>query len=161
MMHGLHHISVGYSIFTILLCHNFYSILLYLKLKLFSLFVVIVHLLSRVWLFVTPWTAECQASLSFSISWSLLKFMSVESLMPSNYLIFCRSLFLPSVFPSSRVFSRVGSSRWVATVLELQLQHQSFQWIFQGWFLLGLTGLVSSLSTGFSGVFSSTTVWKH
>ena len=57
-----------------------------------------------------PWTAECQASLSFSISWSLLKFMSVELLMPSNYLIFCLSLFLPSVFPSSRVFSRVGSS---------------------------------------------------
>ena len=140
----------------------YYSILLYLKLKLFSLFVVIVHLLSRVWLFVTPWTAACQVSLSFSISWSLFKFMSIESLMPSNCLIFCHSLFLPSVFPSSRVFFQwVGSSHWVATVLEIQLQHQSFQWIFQGWFLLRLTGLVSLLDKGLSGVFSSTTVWKH
>ena len=54
---------------------------------------------------VTPWTAACQVSLSF-ISWSLLKFMSIESVMPSNHLILCRPLlFPPSIFPSIRVFS--------------------------------------------------------
>ena len=51
-----------------------------------------------------PWTAACQASLSFTISWSLLKFMSIELVMPSNYLILCRPLLLPSIFPSIRVF---------------------------------------------------------
>ena len=57
-------------------------------------------------LFVTPWTAAHQASLSFTISWSLLKLMSIESVMPSNHLILCRPLLLPpSIFPSTRVFS--------------------------------------------------------
>ena len=55
---------------------------------------------------VTPWTTARQATLSFTISWSLLKFMSTESVMPSNHLILCHPLlFLPSVFPSIRVFS--------------------------------------------------------
>ena len=55
-------------------------------------------------LFATPWTAAHQASLSFTISWSLLKLMSVESVMPSNQLILCHPLLLPSMFPSIRVF---------------------------------------------------------
>ena len=56
--------------------------------------------------FVTPWTAACQASLSFTISWSLLKPMSIKSVMPSNYLILCCPLLLlPAIFPSIRVFS--------------------------------------------------------
>ena len=64
-----------------------------------------VQLLSRVQLFGTPWTVACQASLSFTISWSLLKLMSIRSVMPSNHLILCRPLlFLPSIFPSIRVF---------------------------------------------------------
>ena len=55
---------------------------------------------------MTPWTAACQASLSFTISWSLLKLMSIESVMPSNHLILCCPLLLlPSIFPSIRVFS--------------------------------------------------------
>ena len=55
----------------------------------------------------TPWTAACQASLSFTISQSLLKFMSIESVMPSNHLILChRLLLLPSIFPSIRVFAK-------------------------------------------------------
>ena len=67
---------------------------------------VVVQSLSRIWLFVIPWTAECQASLSFTISWSLLKFMSIESVMPSNHHILCLPLLLlPSIFPSIRVFS--------------------------------------------------------
>ena len=64
-----------------------------------------VQLLSHVWLFVTPWTAAHQASLSITNSQSSLKLMSIESVMPSNHLILCRSLLLPSIFPSIRVFS--------------------------------------------------------
>ena len=72
-------------------------------------------LFSCVWLFATLWTAVCQASLSFTISWSLLKFMSIESVIPSNRLILCHSLlFLPSVFLSLRVFSNESALhiRW-------------------------------------------------
>ena len=65
-----------------------------------------VQSLSRVWLFVTPWTAARQASLSITNSWSLLKLMSIELMMPSNHLILCHPLLLPpSIFPSIRVFS--------------------------------------------------------
>jgi len=82
---------------------------------------------SHVQLFATPWTAACQASLSITNSWSLLKFMSVKSVMPSNHLILFRPLLLlPSVFPSINVFSS-ESVHQVAKVLEFQLQHQSFQ----------------------------------
>ena len=60
----------------------------------------------RVWLFVTPWTLAHQASMSFIISWSLLKLMSIEYVMPPNHLTLCRSLLLlPSIFPSIGVFS--------------------------------------------------------
>ena len=73
-----------------------------------------VQSLSRVRLFLTPWTAARQASLSFAISQSLLKFISVESLMLSNHLILCCPLLLPSVFPSIGVFSNelVLRIRW-------------------------------------------------
>ena len=65
-----------------------------------------VQLLSRVRLFVTPWTAACQPSLSIANSRSLLKLMSVELVMPSNHLILCHPLLLlPSIFPSIRIFS--------------------------------------------------------
>ena len=65
-----------------------------------------VQSLSRVRLFVTPWTVARQASLSITNSWSLLKLMSIESVMPSNHLILCRALLLPpSTFASIRVFS--------------------------------------------------------
>ena len=65
-----------------------------------------VPLLSHDQLFATPWTAAPQASLSFTVSWSLLKLMSIESVMPSNHLILCHLLLLlPSIFPSIRVFS--------------------------------------------------------
>ena len=62
---------------------------------------------------MTPWTAPYQASLSFTISWSLLILMSIESLMPSNHLILCRPLLLlPSIFPSIRVFSNEDEKHW-------------------------------------------------
>ena len=67
---------------------------------------IVVQSLSRVRLFATSWTAAHQASRSFTISWSLLKLMSIESVMPSNHLILCCPLLLlPSIFPSNRVFS--------------------------------------------------------
>ena len=71
---------------------------------------VVVHSLSCVPLFAAPWTAACQASLSFAISRSLLKLMSIESVMPSN----CLFLLLPSIFPSIRVFSNESALhiRW-------------------------------------------------
>ena len=74
----------------------------------------VVELLSHIWLFVTPWTATCQASLSFTTSQNLLKLMSIESVMPSNHLILCHPLLLPSIFPSIRVFSNelVLHIRW-------------------------------------------------
>ena len=76
------------------------------------MFFVVVQLLSHVQLFATPWTAACQSSLSFTISWSLLKLMPIESVMPSNHLILCRPLhFLPSIFPSIRVFSNESALR--------------------------------------------------
>jgi len=70
-----------------------------------NLVVIVVQSLSHLQLFVTPWTAACQASLSFIISWSLLKLMSIESVMPSNHLILCHPLILlPSIFPKIRIF---------------------------------------------------------
>ena len=73
-----------------------------------------VQSLSRVWLFATPWTAACQASLSVTNSQSSPKLMSIESVMPSNHLILCRPLLLPSIFPSIRVFANKSARhiRW-------------------------------------------------
>ena len=87
---------------------------------------VVIQSLSHVQLFVTPQTVEHKASLSFTISWSLLKLMSIELVMPSNHLILCHPLLLPSAFPSIRSFlmSRLFASG--GQVLKLQLQHQSF-----------------------------------
>ena len=94
----------------------------------FSILSQSVQSLSCFRLFAILWTAARQASLSITNSQTLLKFMSIESVMPSNHLILCRPLLLlPSIFPCIRVFSnKVGSSNHVAKVLELQLQHQSF-----------------------------------
>ena len=145
-----------------------------------------VQSLSPVRLFETPWTVACQASLSITNPQSLLKLMSIELVMPSNHFILCCSLlFLPSIFPIIRVFSKVSSSHQVAKVLEFQ----SFQWIFspsneysglisfrmdwfdllvmniQDWFPLGWIGLISlqskeiSPSNEFSGLISFRMNW--
>ena len=116
---------------------------------------VVVQSLSHIWLFATPWTIAHQASLSFTVSWSLLKLTSIESVMPPNYLILCHPLLLlPSIFPSIRVFSNesiLGASA-STTVLPMNIQN---------WFPLGLTGLISLQSKRFSRVFWNTTVQKH
>ena len=71
-----------------------------------SFVIVLVQSLSCVWLFATPWTTAHQASLSFTISYSLLKLTSIESVMPSSHLVICRPLLrLPSIFPSIKVIS--------------------------------------------------------
>ena len=117
---------------------------------------LIIQSLSHVWLFATPWTAVHQASLSFIISRSLLNFVSIESVTPSNHLILCHPLLLlPSIFPSIRVFSsklalhirwpKYGASA-LASVFPVNIQ---------GWFPLGLTSLISLQSKGLSRVFSS------
>ena len=126
------------------------------------LFVVVVQSLSRVRLLVTPWTTAHQVSLSFTITWSSLKSMSTESVMPSNHLILYHPLLLPpSIFPSIRIFSSgcalhiggqsIGASA-SASVLPMNIQD---------WFPLGWTGWISLLSKGLSRVCSNTTVQKH
>ena len=96
-------------------------------------FKFVVQSLSHVWLFVTSWTAAHQVSLSFTLYWSLFKLMSIELVMPSNHLIHfsaCLQSYL-----ASRSFLWVSSSHQVARLVELQVQHQYFQWIFRVDFL--------------------------
>ena len=83
---------------------------------------------SRLWLFVTPWIAARQASLSITNSQSSLRLTSIESVMPSSHLILCHPLLLlPPIPPSIKVFYK-STLHEVAKVLEFQLYHQSFQW---------------------------------
>ena len=123
---------------------------------------VAVQSFSSVWLFVTPWTAALQASLSFTMSQNLLKLMSFESVMLSNHLVLCLpfSSCLQS-FPASGsflirwLFASNGQSNGasaLASVLPMNIQDL---------FPLGLTGLISLQSNGLSRVFSNTTFQKH
>ena len=124
--------------------------------------VVVVQLLSHIQFFATPWTATYQAPLSFTISWSLLKLMSLESMMPSSHFILCHPiLLLTSIlypvsgsFPMSWLFMSGGQST-VALASASALPVNS-----QVGFPLGVTGLISLLSKGLSRVFSSTRVQK-
>ena len=123
-------------------------------------FSLVIQLLSRVQLFMTPWTAARQASLAITNSRSLLKLMSIVSVMPSNQLILCRPLLLlPSVFPSIRVFSNesVLCIRW-PKYWNFSISPSNE---YSGLISLWVTGLISLQSKGFARVFSSTTVWKH
>ena len=123
---------------------------------------IAVQLLSCVWLFTTPWTAARQASLFITNSQSLLKLMSIESVMPSSHLTLCHHLLLlPSIFPSIRVFSNESALpiRWpnywsfsFKSVLSMNTQD---------WSPLGWTGWISLQSKGLPRVFSNTTVQKH
>ena len=121
-----------------------------------------VQSLSCVWLFVTPWTAACQASLSITNSQSSLKLMSIKSVMPSSHLILCHPLlFLPLIPPSIRVFSNesVLCIRWpntgVSALASILPKNTT------GWSPLEWTGWISLQSKRLSRVFSSTTVQKH
>ena len=121
-----------------------------------------VQLLSHVWLFETPWTAARQASLSITNSWSLLKLMSIKSVMPSNHLILChrfsscpQSLPASESFPVSQLFAWGGQSTGVSALASF-LPKKS-----QGWSPSEWTGWISLQSRGLSRVFSNTTVQKH
>ena len=105
--------------------------------ELYHLLVIVVWLLSCVWLFVAPWTGALQASLPFTISWSWLILKSIVLVMLSSHLFLCHPLLPPSVFTHLHqgLFQWVSSSYQMATVLELHLQHLSFQWIFRVNFL--------------------------
>ena len=121
-----------------------------------------VHSLSCVQLFAIPWTEAHQASLSITNSWSLLKFMSIESVMPSNHLILCRPLLLPpSIFPSIRVFSnelvlRIRWPKYLSFSFSISPSNE-----YSGLTALGWTGWISLQTKGLSRVFSNTTVQKH
>ena len=112
--------------------------------------------------FVTPWTAACQASLSITNSRSLLKLMSIESVMPSNHLILCHPLlFLPSIFPSIRVFSnesvlRIRWPEYWSFSFSISPSSEFSELISFRW-----TGWISLQSKGLSRVFSKMTVQKH
>ena len=123
-------------------------------------YVAIVQSLSCVQLFATPWTVACQASLSFTISQSLLKLMCIESMMPSNHLILCYPLLLlPSIFPSIRVFSNE---------LALHIKWPRY-WSFSINISNEYSGLISFKIDGFDllqskglpRVFFNTTIRRH
>ena len=121
----------------------------------------LVQSLSHVQLFATPWTAPHQASLSITNSQSLLKLMSIESVMSSIHLILYRPLLLLSIFPSIRVFSNESALciRWP--------KYWRFRFSispsneYSGLISLGLIGWISLQSKGLSRVFSNTTFQKH
>ena len=124
--------------------------------------IVVAQSLSRVRLFVTPWTAGCQASLSFTVSQSLLRLTSIESVMPSNHLILYRPLLLlPSIFTSIRVFSN-------ESVLHIMWpKNWSFSFSnspsneYSGLISFRIDCWISLQYKGLSRVFSDTTVQKH
>ena len=121
-----------------------------------------VQSLSHVLFFVIPWTAACQAPLSFTNSQSLVKFVCIESVMPSNHLILCHPLLLlPSIFPSIRVFSNesVLHIRWPnywSFSLSLSPSNE-----YSGLISLRIDCFDLLQSKGLSRVFSNTTVQKH
>ena len=118
------------------------------------IYFVVVQLPSWVWLFATPWTAAHQASLSLSIFQSLPKFMSIELVMPSNHLIVCRSLLLlPSILPSTRVFSNESAlpirrpKYWsFSFIISPSKEYSGFIFVKIDWFdLLAVQGTLKSL----------------
>ena len=119
-----------------------------------------VQSLSHVRLFAAPWTAAHQLSLFITSSWRVLKFLSIESVMPSNHLILCRPLLLlPSIFPRIRVFSNesVLYIRW-PNYWNFSISPSNE---YSGLISFRLTSLLSLQSKGLSTVFSNTTVQKH
>ena len=118
-------------------------------------FVVVVQLLSRVWLFAIPWTAACQASLSFTISWSLLRVTSIESVIPSNHLILYCPLLLHLILPSIGVFSSESALR----IRWPKYWSFSFNIIFSPCFFLQ-SGLQADMST-LTDYSSPQLLWKQ
>ena len=121
-----------------------------------------VQSLSHVWLFVNPWITARQTSLSITNSQSSLKLMSIESVMPSNYLILCHPLFLlPPNLPASGSFAMSQFFTWGGQSIGVSASASVLPKNTQDWSPLGWTGWISLQSKGLSRVFSSTTVQKH
>ena len=119
-----------------------------------------VQSLSHVRLFATPWTAAHQASLSITNSWSSLRLMSIESVMPLNHLILCHPLLLPSILPSIRVFPMSQFFTSGGQTIRVSASASVLPMNIQNWFPFGLTGFISLQSKGLSRV-PNTTVQKH
>ena len=110
----------------------------------------------------TPWTAACQASWSFTMSGGLLKLMSIESMMPSNYPILCPPFTSHNQsFPASRSFQMSQLSASGGQITGALASASVLPMKIQDWFPLAWTGWISLLSKGFLRVFSNSTVWKH
>ena len=121
-----------------------------------------VESLSHVRVFATPWTATCQALPCITNSWSLFKFMSIESVMPSNHIILCRPLLLPPyIFSSIRVFSNESVLPIRCQSTGASVSASDLPVNIQDWFPLGWTGWVSLQPKGLSRVFFKTTAQKH
>ena len=121
-----------------------------------------VQSLNHVRLFATPWIAAFQASLTITNFRSLLKLMSIESVMSSNHLILYRPFLLsPSIFPSIRVFSNESVLHIMGQSIGVSASTSILPMNIQDWFPLGWTGWISLQSKGLSRVFSNTTVQKH
>ena len=123
---------------------------------------VVIQSLSRVRLFVTSWTAAGQVSVAFTISWSLIKLMSIESVMPSNHLSLCIPFSSrPQSFPASGSFPDRQLFASGVQSIGTSASASVFKMNIQGLFPLGLTDLISLLSKGLSRAFSSPTTGKH
>ena len=138
----------------------FHSIIFFFLMDPFLL--SLVQSLSHVWLFATPWTAACQASLSTTNCQSLLRLISIESVMPSNHLILYHPLLVlhsfcltSGSFKMSHFFTSCGQSIGVSASASVLLVN------IQGWIPLGWTAWTSLLSKGLLSVFSNNTVQKH
>ena len=116
-----------------------------------------VQSLSHVWCFATPWIAACQASLYITNSQSLLKLMSIESVVPSSHLILCRPLLLlPTIPPSIRVFSNKSTLPWASWSIGVSALASVLLMNTQDWSPLEWTGWISLQSKGLARVFSNT-----
>ena len=121
-----------------------------------------VQLLSRVWLFATPWIAARQASLSITNSRSSLKIMSIESVMPSSHLILCHPLLLlPPILPASESFPMSQLFTWGDQSTGVSALASFLPMNTQDWSPLEWAGWISLQSKGLSRVFSNTPVQKH
>ena len=121
-----------------------------------------VQLLSRLRLFATPWIAAHRGSLSITNSRSLLKLMSIKSIMPSSHLILCRPLLLlPPIPPSIRVFPMSQLFAWGGQSIGVSASASVLPMNTQNWSPLGWTGCIPVQSKGLSRVFSNTMVEKH
>ena len=122
----------------------------------------LVQSLSCVWFLATPWTTACQASLSFTNSRSLLKLLSIDSVVLSNHLILCHPLLLlPSILPASGSFPKRQLFASGGQSTEASVSASVLPMNIQDWSPLEWTGWISLQSKGLSGVFSNTAVQKH